>query len=112
MKVRTSELNGAALDRAVHYAQCLDVAVIGRDSMIDNLIHDERSPSTNWAQGGPIIEREGIGFRGCGKNWCAFNWGDAESGWQYGPTPLIAAMRCYVASRLGDEVEIPGACHA
>lgn len=26
---------------------------------------------------------------------------------RYGPTPLIAAMRCYVASKLGDEVEIP-----
>jgi hypothetical protein len=26
---------------------------------------------------------------------------------EYGPTPLIAAMRCYVASKLGDEVEIP-----
>jgi hypothetical protein len=24
-----------------------------------------------------------------------------------GPTPLIAAMRCYVASKLGDEVELP-----
>jgi hypothetical protein len=24
-----------------------------------------------------------------------------------GSTPLIAAMRCYVASKLGDEVEIP-----
>jgi hypothetical protein len=24
-----------------------------------------------------------------------------------GHTPLIAAMRCYVASKLGDEVEIP-----
>ena len=26
--------------------------------------------------------------------------------WAKGPTPLVAAMRCYVASRLGDEVEI------
>ena len=26
---------------------------------------------------------------------------------QNGPTPLIAAMRCYVASKLGDEVEVP-----
>jgi hypothetical protein len=26
---------------------------------------------------------------------------------QHGPTPLIAAMRCYVASKLGDEVEVP-----
>jgi hypothetical protein len=25
----------------------------------------------------------------------------------YGPTPLIAAMRCYVASKLGDEVDVP-----
>lgn len=23
------------------------------------------------------------------------------------PTPLIAAMHCYVANKLGDEVEIP-----
>ncbi len=27
--------------------------------------------------------------------------------WGMGPTPLIAAMRCYVASKLGDEVDIP-----
>lgn len=30
-----------------------------------------------------------------------------ETGGYYGPTPLIAAMRCFVASKLGDEVEIP-----
>ncbi len=24
-----------------------------------------------------------------------------------GPTPLIAAMRCYVASKLGDDVDVP-----
>jgi hypothetical protein len=24
-----------------------------------------------------------------------------------GPTPLIAAMRCYVASKLGDYIDIP-----
>jgi Protein of unknown function (DUF2591) len=107
MKIKTSELTRKALDWAVHYAQCLDVAVIGRDRMVEALRYDERSPSTDWSQGGPIIEREGIGFRGCGKNWCAFNWGDAESGWQYGPTPLIAAMRCYVASKFGDEVDVP-----
>jgi len=26
---------------------------------------------------------------------------------EYGDTPLIAAMRCYVASKLGNKVEIP-----
>ena len=30
-----------------------------------------------------------------------------ESEVMYGPTPLIAAMRCFVASKLGDEIEIP-----
>ena len=36
-------------------------------------------------------------------------WEDTES---FGPTPLIAAMRCYVTSKLGDEVEIPEALTA
>lgn len=59
--------------------------------------------STDWSQGGPIIEREGIDLMKVGvKQWRA-DCGPAR----YGPTPLIAAMRCYVASKLGDEVEIP-----
>ena len=66
------------------------------------------NPSTSWWQGGPIIEREGISLDQYADfpNWAAscppesgFNW--------FGPTPLIAAMRCYVASKLGDEIEIP-----
>lgn len=73
---------------------------------------DFYSPSTDWGQGGPIIEGEGIAVYlmpgGVGGKW------RAESGMGYkdntlaaGPTALIAAMRCYVASKLGDEVEIP-----
>ncbi len=63
------------------------------------------SPATDWAHGGPIIEREGINIqqspdRDC---WMAHN----ESPASEGPTPLIAAMRCYVAFELGDEVEVP-----
>ena len=27
--------------------------------------------------------------------------------WAYGPTPLIAAMRCYCSFKLGDEVDVP-----
>jgi hypothetical protein len=26
---------------------------------------------------------------------------------EFAPTPLIAAMRCYVASKMGDEIELP-----
>ena len=69
---------------------------------------DGFEPSTDWAQGGPIIEREGITLRSCidGAAW------DAELAYEEtilasGPTPLIAAMRCFVASKLGDEVDIP-----
>ena len=70
------------------------------------------APSTNWSQGGPIIEREGIGLdyyedggHPDGGAWgAATNEGTVHA---LGPTPLIAAMRCYVASRLGDTIDIP-----
>lgn len=77
------------------------------------------SPSTNWAQGGLIIDKENITV---GKIW-----NDGEPGvhslynakaqipfidgkpnydaWAYGPTVLIAAMRCFVISKFGDTVE-------
>ena len=70
------------------------------------------SPSTDWAQGGPIIEREkielryhdvivaGIWYRdGIGSDECSHK--------AIGPTPLIAAMRCYCCSKLGETVEVP-----
>lgn len=67
------------------------------------------TPSTDWAQGGPITERQGIATR----RWLETGW-EADK-WNFkfderhmnGPTKLIAAMRCYVASKLGDEVEVP-----
>jgi len=43
-------------------------------------------------------------------NWVASVYNYAEADWHLhteGTTPLIAAMRCYVASKLGDEVDIP-----
>jgi Protein of unknown function (DUF2591) len=101
MKVKTNELSGAALDWAV--AKCEGVIYHGPAWT---------KYSTDWAQGGPIIEREGINLDNYAKNpkWSAWTPApDRESGeaQAYGPTPLIAAMRCYVASKLGDEVEIP-----
>jgi len=71
-------------------------------------------PSSNWLQGGRIIERERlliqpeIGKEGVGNAWYAVSMNGTDS---YGHTPLIAAMRCYVASRLTQagltEVELP-----
>ena len=61
--------------------------------------------STDWSEGGPIIEREKISID-CidSTHWCAVS---GKKGWLYGPTPLIAAMRCLVSSRLGDMVDAP-----
>jgi hypothetical protein len=81
-------------------------------------------PSTSWEVGGPIIDREKITLtydrewnfdpaypEDNGDRWLATIHGCTDLDmplWQaYGPTPLIAAMRCYVASELGEEVEIP-----
>jgi len=76
-------------------------------------------PDLEWSQGGPIIEREKIKlFPNMGGTWSAQIRHEGHhplvahkvlTGWtnKAGPTPLIAAMRCYVASKLGDEVEIP-----
>lgn len=83
------------------------------------------SPSTDYNQGGPIIEQEGIEITLCNDlyfpkgnekgdyyepYWQAvidLREGDVMVERQYGPTPLIAAMRCYVASKIGNEVDIP-----
>ncbi len=71
-------------------------------------------PSTDWSQAGPIIERERIEVREGNPLYFpqGNEYGDHyESLWlsgkQHGRTPLIAAMRCLVASKLGDTVEVP-----
>lgn len=116
--MKTSELQGAALDWAV---ALIEYPEWKEQGYLDVFPHDLNfddgttyAPSTDWAQGGPIIEREEISIS---REFCSgkIEWAcwtpapyrdDAEA-FGYGPTPLIAAMRCYVASKLGDEVEIP-----
>jgi hypothetical protein len=93
MKVKTSELSGAQLDWAVARA----------DGYPDEDISVDWNYSTDWAQGGPIIERERIELEWSGSEWWARIWADNDF---KGSTPLIAAMRCYVASKLGEEVDM------
>ncbi len=64
---------------------------------------EDFSPSTDWSQGGPIIERESIYLMKVGITQWRADCGPAVTG----PTPLIAAMRAFVTSELGDAVEIP-----
>lgn len=72
-------------------------------------------PSTDWAQGGPIKTAARIGTlpNKDGNGW------EAGTAWEFfesesfayhrsnGETELIAVMRCFVASKLGDEVDVP-----
>jgi len=96
--MKTSELTGLALDWAV--AKC-------EGYRLDLVPEGSYAPSTDWSQGGPIIEREKITLRIWDDEDYVHAYIDTGKEWFEGPTPLIAAMRCYVASKLGDEVEIP-----
>ena len=110
--VQVSELTGSALDWAV--AKCEypepDYEPEQWEGFVTPGCSDDGwvfTPSTNWAQGGPIIEREGIDLYQSG-TWLAEKQTSNEptmvSG--NGDTPLVAAMRCYVASKLGDTVDL------
>jgi hypothetical protein len=150
MRVKTSELAGPALDWAV--AKCEGLLAFGWQVDMGLLKitlstgeTEGFQPSTNWALGGPIIEREEIsvirledgsvvddeGYWVAGgvprygavigeyfsddilRTSCGEHCGDIyQIGTGLvveGPTPLIAAMRCFVASQLGDEVDVPDA---
>lgn len=106
MKIKTSDLTGVALGWGVAKANQA-VGLVKSDPMLDCMQYF--TPSTSWSHGGPIIEREKIDVVYCPGDaaWRASMDMREESHEQYGPTPLIAAMRCYVASKLGDEVEVP-----
>jgi hypothetical protein len=116
--MKTSELQGAALDWAV--AKCegrnIELHMFWEYRTHNNMFHY----STEWFQGGPIIEREGIELlcnttaeeakrfiEGTHADWRAAKRPINRNVRSFGPTPLIASMRCYVASKLGDEVDVP-----
>lgn len=101
-KVNTNELTGAALDWAV--AKCED-PTLTLEKFNREWERYNYAASIDWAQGGPIIEREGISL----ERITEALWESRITGtWmEDGPTPLIAAMRCYVGTKLGNEVEVP-----
>ena len=110
MKIKTADLIGPALDWAVAKGEGFS-----SHAALSLVILGSYNPSINWAQGGPIIEREELGLKrnapcSQGREWEAspsITAKGAGGKWGYGPTPLIAAMRCFVTSKLGDEVDVP-----
>jgi len=108
--MKVSELEGAALDWAVAKCEGINYEVV--DGGLD---YDCPDYSKQWAQGGPIIEREKIEWQWIPAPDKAHQYGARKPSLgglnrtfcMDGPTVLVAAMRCYVASKLGDEVEVP-----
>ena len=101
--MNTAELTGTALDWAVCKAKGQYQCPVDEYTKVWMA---SRRYSTDWAQGGPIIEREEIKLTPplTGEtDWFA-NIGNGDVA---GSKPLVAAMRCYVASVLGDTVDIP-----
>lgn len=121
MKYKTAELERDLLNAAVAKAEGLPVHPGPGRFMVASPINQRWAHEFDWAgswkDGGPIIERERI----------TLEWRDREEWWnneqvsgprwvagapggspaQLGPDPLIAAMRAYIASRFGEEVELP-----
>lgn len=136
MKIKTSELIGAPLDWTVGICQGHNVKpwhtyrflgtpkqeIVDRGVTIgerDDFGQISYDPSNDWATAGPIIEEEKIILDYyCDKDEsrAALRFGSYDEEGEYiidsdheqtGPTPLIAAMRCYVSSKLGDYVDVP-----
>lgn len=120
--MKTSELSGAALDWAVAKAEGWTVTTASDKKGqylwlvygINEMKLSQYRPSTNWMRGGPIIEREGISleYDGLG-TWVAWlhhedkEYGGVMRSEGQDTSPLIAAMRCYVTSKLGKKIELP-----
>lgn len=110
MKIKTQDLTDAALDWAVQEIEYQRMIAEG-EHVKQWVLDDHRAGasinhySTDWLWGGQIIEREGISIYRMTSDWSAAYIPSGAA--QDGPTPLIAAMRCLVAAKLGDEVEVP-----
>lgn len=109
--IKVAEATGPVLDWLVAKCERYDAAFTpaGDVIILREGVTDYFDPHRNWGWGGPIIQREQISVdfdadpaRG---GPCAASTRDSYCYW-VGPTPLIAAMRCF-ASKLGDEVDIP-----
>lgn len=121
IEVRVSNLVGAALDWAVAQVEGIETSWrYGRELV---KVHDRGgiklvesirsiySPSTDWSQGGPLVDKHhgGLHYEAhlVDANF-RYSSGPGRTGfWCYGPTALIAFCRGLVKAKLGDTIQVP-----
>lgn len=106
MRVRTRALTGAALDWVMAKIQGAHRAYLTLPDFLEYRKEGKFQYSTEWAKGGPLIDKKAILFHGSAGAFTAWIPG-VEGAIAVGETHLIAAMRCLAAGELGEEVEIP-----
>ena len=116
MEYDISKLDGALLDAAVALAEGInyDFNALPRAVFVHEGSHSMiYNPSENWSLAGPIIERERMTIIGATepRPWQAhavYTWALAPErlATEWGPTPLVAAMRAYVTGKVGGIIEI------
>jgi hypothetical protein len=120
MKIKVSEASGPVLDWMV--AKANGASADALESYVDGLrCADEGDYCTDWSQGGPIIETKidclrkrskaeeaSLAYPNPNFKFKAEIFADIDGYFcAFGPTPLIAGLRCFVVSRLGETVEVP-----
>lgn len=123
IEVKTADLIGPALDWAVANAAGWPVEIKphGQYSnastghklkarsyrlwMVSDVDPEECTPSSDWSQGGPLIEKHTstVTHAAYDAGW----WAHSGNHIGEGKTPLIAACRAIVAAKLGDVVGVP-----
>lgn len=114
VEMKTTELIGPALDWAVAKAEGYDEGWLLRQMNNPNpATRAIPAYSTDWSEGGTLIDKMGgfelkVWLESKPETKCEAHIHNYEGNWiVFGPTPLIAAMRCLVASKLGDTVQVP-----
>ena len=114
MLIKTSNLTDIALDWVV--AKCQGYQAVYADGSLRPVFRKCKAVEETWPEYStdvsecwPIIEQEGITISKTVHGlWEAYKRPTStQESYQTDDIPLIAAMRCYVASKLGDTVEVP-----
>ena len=130
VEVKTAELIGPALDWATAKCSWMPFFAMGEDwpgnynvtalageapililDLVNRMWREHQgvtvpwSPSTNWAQGGPLIEQFGLDLWKHEGKFYAFH--TRQHNKYCADTVLVAACRAIVAAKLGNVVQVP-----